>query len=89
MKLIKGNKTINATEKAYKVVYKDLGYKIYKDEEIDLAEQPTSEEEEVTNAIGIDSITKPEIIGILTEKGIEHNPRDKKEVLYDLLRKGD
>lgn len=89
MKLIKGNKIINATEKAYNVVYKSLGFKIYKDEEIDLAEQPTNEEDEGTNVIGIDNITKSEIIEILTEKGIEHNPRDKKEILYNLMVQGD
>ena len=42
MKLIKGNKIINATEKAYEVVFKHLGYKVYSDKEIDLTEQPTT-----------------------------------------------
>ncbi len=70
MKLIKGNKIISATEKAYDVVYKNLGYEIYNDN-------------------SIDSFTKAEILEILNDNGIEHNPRDKKEVLYDLMVEGD
>jgi len=31
LKLIKGNKVINATEKAYRVVYKGLGFKPYEE----------------------------------------------------------
>ena len=89
MKLIKGNKIINATEKAYEVVFKHLGYKVYSDKEIDLTEQPTNEDKEGINTIGIDNITKAEIIEILTQKGIDHNPRDKKEVLYNLMAQGD
>lgn len=38
-----------------------------------------------TNKLDYDGITKDEIIEKLKEKGIEHNPKDKKEVLYDLL----
>ncbi|NLI61780.1 MAG: hypothetical protein GX375_10205 [Clostridiales bacterium] len=89
MKLIKGNKVINATKKAYEVVYKHLGYKIYNNEKNDLTEQPNNEDKEGINTIGIDNITKAEIIEKLTEKGIEHNPRDKKEVLYRLMIEGD
>ncbi len=89
MKLIKGNKIINATEKAYEVVFKHLGYKIYNNEKNDLTEQPTNEDEEGINTIGIDNITKAEIIEILTQKGIDHNPRDKKEILYNLMVQGD
>ena len=38
-----------------------------------------------TNKLDYDGITKDEIIEKLKEKGIEHNPKDKKEVLFDLL----
>ena len=55
----------------------------------DFTEQPTSEDNRGANTIGIDDITKPEIIEILREKGIEYNPRDKKEVLYELMTKGE
>lgn len=48
-----------------------------------------NEDKEPTNAIDIDDITKDEIVEILTGKGIEHNPRDKKEVLYELLVEGE
>lgn len=40
---------------------------------------------DINNIIAYDDITKPDIIVMLTEKGIEHNPGDKKEDLYDLL----
>lgn len=62
---------------------------IEKQDENDLTEQPTTEDNEDTNIIDIDNITKPEIIEMLTQKGIEHNPRDKKEVLYELMIKGE
>lgn len=62
---------------------------IHKIEENDLAEQPTNEDKEDTNTTGIDDIKKDEIIEILTQKGIEHNPRDRKEVLYELMIKGE
>ena len=62
---------------------------IEKQDENDLTEQPTTEDNEGANIIDIDDITKPEIIEILTQKGIEHNPRDKKEILYDLMIEGE
>ena len=55
----------------------------------DLIEQPTIKDNEDINIIDIDDITKPEIIEILTQKGIDHNPRDKKEILFDLLVEGE
>ncbi len=48
-----------------------------------------SEDKEPTNTIAFDDITKDKIIEILTEKGIKHNPKDKKEDLYELLEKGE
>lgn len=89
MKLIKGKKIINATEKTYRVIFKDLGYKIYEDEENGHVKQPVSEDREGINTIGIDDITKDKIIEILNEKGIKHNPKDRKEVLYKLMVDGD
>lgn len=60
-----------------------------KREENDLTEQPTNEDNKDTNTIDIDDITKPEIIEMLTQKGIDHNSRDRKEILYELLIKGE
>lgn len=51
-------------------------------------EQPTIKEEEVLDIKPYD-ITKAEIIEILKQKGIEHNPRDKKDILYSLMIGGD
>ena len=89
MKIRNGNKILNVTEKAYRVVYKGLGYKVYKDGESDLLNEPTANENNDSSTIDIDDITKAEIVEILTEKGIDHNPRDKKEVLYNLMVRGD
>ena len=86
MKLIKGNKIINATEKAYKVIYKNLGYKPYDKEFLN---EPVADEDKGTNIKLYDDITRAEIIEELDRRGIEYNPRDKKQVLYDLLIKGD
>ncbi|HSH50851.1 MAG TPA: hypothetical protein VK982_03920 [Bacteroidales bacterium] len=62
---------------------------MYRVEENDLAEQPINGDSEDINTIGIDDITKADIIEILTQKGIQHNARDKKEFLYNLMVKGD
>ena len=86
MKLIKGNKIINATEKAYKVIYKNLGYKPY---DKGFLNESVTDKDKGTNTKPYDDITKAEIIEELDRKGIEYNPRDKKQVLYDLLIKGD
>lgn len=47
----------------------------------------TKPKEEVINKpkLSIDDMTKEEIINKLEGKGIEYNPRDKKEVLFNLL----
>lgn len=58
---------------------------IEKSVESEGTEQATNEDEEGSNVIGIDDITKAKISEILRRKGIEHNPKDKKEVLYDLM----
>lgn len=54
-------------------------------EESDLTTDDLSEENTLTNVIDYDALTKPEIVEILEERGIEHNSRDKKENLVELL----
>lgn len=49
------------------------------------SEQTVSDTEEQTGNADIDSINKKDIIQELEAMGIEHNPRDKKQVLYDLM----
>lgn len=51
----------------------------------EVTEEPISEAKEATNVIVYDDITKSQIVDILSQKGIEHNHRDKKEDLYNLL----
>ena len=40
---------------------------------------------EVVKDTSEDEMTKKEVIDLLVSNGIKHNPRDKKEVLLDLL----
>lgn len=51
----------------------------------EVTEEPTTDLKEVTNTFAYDDITKSQIVDILSKKGIEHNPRDTKQKLYDLL----
>ena len=81
MKIIKDDRILEVTEKAYNVVYKDLGYKPYVEE----IEEGNGDE----GFKDINSYKKEEIIKILEEKEIEHNPNDKKEVLYNLMIEGE
>lgn len=41
--------------------------------------------DEPTGNVDIDSLKKEDIIQELEAMGIKHNPRDKKQVLYDLM----
>lgn len=44
-----------------------------------------SDPNEQTGNADIDSLSKKDIIQELEAMGIDHNPRDKKQVLYDLM----
>ncbi len=48
-------------------------------------EQPTTNDNKVIDVLVYDDITKATITQLLTDKGIECNPRDTKQKLYDLL----
>ena len=80
-----GKRIIYATKKAYEVLYKRQGFRKAEDELIDATERPVIENKQDRHIVGIDDITKTEISEMLSKKGIEHNPKDKKEVLYDLM----
>jgi len=70
---IKDGDIISATEKAYKVVYKQLGYKPYK------------EENEVEADIDLNSLKADELRQIAKEKGIEGYDKMKKDELIAAL----
>lgn len=48
-------------------------------------EQPIKEDSGTTNVIAYEDMTKADIVELLAKRGIEHNPRHKKETLIDLL----
>ena len=54
-------------------------------EEIGLPFDDLRQENPIHNAIDYNSLTKPEIVEILRERGIEYNSKDKKEDLVKLL----
>lgn len=77
MKLIKDGRIINATQKSYDVIYKGQGYEPYEDE----VEDEVAEDLEII----FDDMTKADISELLDDAGIEHNIKDNKQVLFDLL----
>ena len=82
-----GKKALEVSERLYRVYYKGLGYKLA---DADDAE-PVDDNEQVPDGDegdqepALDELTKAEIISKLKEGGVEHNPRDTKEVLLKLL----
>ena len=73
-KYIKGKIIINATEKAYNVIYKQQGYESYIVEE---------KKEEVKD---ISKMKKEELLAVATEKGVEIPENATKEVLINLIK---
>lgn len=79
-------KIINATEKAFNLLYKNRGFKPLENEPLN---QPVEDSKEPIDILGIEDYTKAQIAEILSLRGIEHNPRDRKDILYDLLVAGE
>lgn len=79
-------KTIKATEKAFNLLYKNRGFKSLENEPFN---QPVEDNKESIDVLGIEDYTKAQIVEILSQRGIEHNPRDRKDILYDLLVAGE
>ena len=93
-----GKKALEVSQRLFDVYYKGLGYKKVEPEapqEVDdNGEGPDLNPDGVDNGQGeadgeelpaYDDITKAEIVERLKNDGIDHNPRDSKEVLYALL----
>lgn len=71
-KYIKNDKEINATEKAFEVIYKHQGYK-----------EVEEKKEEIKD---IYKMKKDELLVIATEKGIEIPENATKEVIVSLIK---
>lgn len=85
MKLVKEGKIIRANEKAYRLLYKARGYK-----PCNPLKTATKVEDKTSAGINDSKdMTKVQIAEILTSKGIDFNPRDKKDKLLELLMAGD
>lgn len=72
---IKNKNIINATEKAYNVIYKEQGYVPYKEQE--------QEKEKVKD---ISKMKKEELVLVATEKGIEIPENATKEDIINLIK---
>lgn len=77
-KYIKDKHIINATEKAYNVIYKVQGYVPYKEAD--------EKKEEVKD---ISKMKKEELLKVVAEKGIEIPENATKEVLIALIKEAD
>ena len=81
----KGDKVIRATEKAFRVLYKEQGYKTYDSTEKDVKseiEVPFADETQ------LDNLTNAEIKELLDEAGIEYGNRDTKAELISKYKAG-
>lgn len=80
-KYVKGNKIIEATEKAYKVIYKEQGYVPYEEEkELTIEELVT-----IANDKGLSSLNMVQLKRIATELGLEYDSKVKKDDLIALI----
>lgn len=82
----KENKVIRATEKAFNLLYKNRGYRPLENKPLN---QPVEDNKEPIDVLGIEDYTKAQIVEILSQKGISHNPKDRKDTLYSLLMAGE
>lgn len=87
MKVVKDGKVVEVTEKAYRVIYKGVGYKPYVEDSGDIGESKVEAVDE--NNVTYTDMTKAEIIELLDAKGIEYSSRDNKDKLIELLEAGE
>ena len=85
IELIKGNKVIRASEKAFRIIYKARGYKPFNPAE----NRPMEADNAQVGINDYQGMTKAEIGKALASRGIDFNPRDRKEKLIELLVEGD
>lgn len=82
-----GKKALEVSERLYRVYYKGLGYKLAEAEAPQVVDDNNQapDGDEGDHEPALDELTKAQIVERLKEKGVEHNPRDTKEVLLKLL----
>ena len=93
-----GKKALEVSKRLFDVYYKGLGYKKVEPEASNQVDDNSKssdlnpdgidndqDEPEGNELPAYDNITKAEIVERLKNDGIDHNPRDSKEVLYALL----
>lgn len=97
MVVIKDGKILEVTEKAYRIIYRGLGYTSLEKEiiENDIALESEAIESDLksdttnSNTIAYEDMTNSELKKLLTSKGISHNSRDNKPTLIGLLTEGE
>lgn len=82
-----GKKALEVSERLYRVYYKGLGYKLAESDDAQVVDDndQAPDGDEGDHEPALDELTKAQIVEQLKEKGVEHNPRDTKEVLLKLL----
>lgn len=82
-----GKKALEVSERLYRVYYKGLGYKLAEADDAQVVDDNNQapDRDEGDHEPALDELTKAQIVEQLKEKGVEHNPRDTKEVLLKLL----
>ena len=85
-KYIKGGVVINATEKAYNLIYRGQGYVPYDNATKEVSEIETPESEVTEKEIrDVAKMKKDELVELALEKGIEIPDNATKEVLISLI----
>ncbi len=87
MKVVKDGKIIEVTEKAYRVVYKGLGYKPYQEHEEETEAEENNVAEEVNgDVIDYKSMKVDELRELAKARDIEGYSKMKKDELVAALR---
>ena len=81
-----GKEALEVSERLYRVYYKGLGYKLAEVDDVQVVDDNNQapEGDGGEPELALDELTKAQIVEQLKEKGVEHNPRDTKEVLLKL-----
>jgi hypothetical protein len=86
-KFVKNGKIIDATEKAFKVIYKDIGFEVYAAPKEKVDVEDVKEDGPVEDIVSaLNKLTKKELKDMAKDEGLTGYSKLKKEDLVDLLK---